>query len=359
MKTKSLLLSLLFSALAFSQVTPPNAFSISQVTPTTVPTAANPTATISGTVGTFVNGSASTFMRSDAAPTLPATITGFTSLSSALYLAGNGSNSAPSFAFTSTPGTGFYYLNSTNVTFSANGTASLTLGRNPGGNVNYVVGTTSAGSVQLYDSGQIAINAAGGSQSIMLNPTSGGKTIMNTGNVQMSNYGAGAATFDASGNITSASDLRLKHYEGRFTRGLAEIRGVNPITFRWRAETGFDTGQTYSGFSAQNVAAQIPEAAGMNMDGTLTIQDRALLAAVVNAIKELDAKVQELSGIREPRRSHLAELEAKTSALSTSVASRLAEIEARRARDREIATANERAENQRTIARLYELFASK
>lgn len=45
---------------------------------------ANPSGTISSTVGSFVNGSATTFLRSDGAPTLPATITGFTNLSSGL-----------------------------------------------------------------------------------------------------------------------------------------------------------------------------------------------------------------------------------------------------------------------------------
>ncbi len=43
---------------------------------------ANPTATISSTVGTFVNGVATTGMRSDGAPTLPTTISGLNSITS-------------------------------------------------------------------------------------------------------------------------------------------------------------------------------------------------------------------------------------------------------------------------------------
>lgn len=48
-----------------------------------VPSAANPTATISSAAGTVTNGSASTFMRSDGAPALPATMTGVNSVTSA------------------------------------------------------------------------------------------------------------------------------------------------------------------------------------------------------------------------------------------------------------------------------------
>ena len=47
----------------------------------------------------------------------------------------------------------------------------------------------------------------------------------------------------------------------------------------------------YAGFSAQNVQAAIPEAVGSSTNGYLTLQDRPLIAAVVNAIKELSQRV--------------------------------------------------------------------
>lgn len=100
-------------------------------------------------------------------------------------------------------------------------------------------------------------------------------------------YGAGTLTTDGSGNITATSDERLKDISGPFTRGLAALRGIKPIIYQWKESTGLDRQDSYSGFSAQNVAANIPEAVGMNADGMLTLQDRAILAACVNAINEL------------------------------------------------------------------------
>jgi hypothetical protein len=48
-----------------------------------------------------------------------------------------------------------------------------------------------------------------------------------------------------------------------------------------------DTENIYTGFSAQNVQKVIPEAVGKDRNGNLTLSDRPILAAIVNAIKEL------------------------------------------------------------------------
>lgn len=111
-----------------------------------------------------------------------------------------------------------------------------------------------------------------------------------SGTLKLNAYGAGTLTTDASGNVTATSDERLKDITGSFTRGLAELRGIQPIQYKWRASTGRDTVETYSGFSAQNVLTHLPEAVDMNLDGSYALQDRALLAAAVNAIKELHAQ---------------------------------------------------------------------
>ena len=50
----------------------------------------------------------------------------------------------------------------------------------------------------------------------------------------------------------------------------------------------------YSGFSAQNVQSAIPEALGSDKKGFLTLSDHPILAASVNAIKELNAKNEAL-----------------------------------------------------------------
>ena len=113
-------------------------------------------------------------------------------------------------------------------------------------------------------------------------------------NVRMSGYGAGAATFDANGLITSVSDERKKDIQAVFKAGLAELMGINPILYKYKKETGFDTENTYAGFSAQNVRKYIPEAIGVDADGYYSFNDRPLVAALVNAVKELQKEIDEL-----------------------------------------------------------------
>lgn len=108
-----------------------------------------------------------------------------------------------------------------------------------------------------------------------------------TGTVRFSNFGAGTLTTDASGNVSVSSDERLKNIDAPFTRGLADIVKLSPIQYHWNATSGLDTGTQYAGFSAQNVQQAIPEAVGSSTSGYLTLQDRPLIAALVNAIKEI------------------------------------------------------------------------
>lgn len=122
--------------------------------------------------------------------------------------------------------------------------------------------------------------------------------LLNTaGALKLGAYGAGALTTDASGNVTATSDERLKNIQGRFGRGLGALANIHPILYRWNEKSRNETQTTYAGFSAQNVQASIPEAVGKMADGYLTLQDRALLAAVVNADHELYFLVKALFGL--------------------------------------------------------------
>jgi trimeric autotransporter adhesin len=111
--------------------------------------------------------------------------------------------------------------------------------------------------------------------------------LSTTGTVRFSNFGAGTLQTDANGNLSVSSDERLKNIQSNFTRGLSDIVKLTPILYQWKPETGFDASSTYAGFSAQNVQAAIPEAVGQDSHGYLTLQDRPLIAALVNAEKEI------------------------------------------------------------------------
>jgi hypothetical protein len=140
--------------------------------------------------------------------------------------------------------------------------------------------------------------------------TSGGYadtlTLGPTGNVKLNNYGAGTLQTDSSGNVTASSDASLKTVTGSFTRGLADVLKLTPRTYHWNEKSGMTTEDENVGFIAQEVLEAIPEAVGQyrttetEVDGKktkkreksefLTLSDRPLIAALVNAVKELKAE---------------------------------------------------------------------
>jgi hypothetical protein len=134
-------------------------------------------------------------------------------------------------------------------------------------------------------------------------------TISNSGAIRFNTYGAGTLTTDASGNITAASDERIKSNIRPFPRGLAEILAINPILHGYTEESGLDQSRDdYAGFSAQQVQPLIPEAIGENANGMLSFSDRPVMAALVNAMKELNANlVAQVAALSQ----RLAALEAK------------------------------------------------
>lgn len=137
----------------------------------------------------------------------------------------------------------------------------------------------------------------------LINNTSGYGTVMlfsRLGALRLNNYGAGTLSTDASGNVTASSDARLKTNLRTFARGLADVIKLAPKTYNWNETSGMDTDNDYVGFVAQDVQSAIPEAVyeGKDANKTLTLNDRAILAALVNAVKELNAKVAALEAAR-------------------------------------------------------------
>ena len=135
--------------------------------------------------------------------------------------------------------------------------------------------------LKTYDGGSydaaLTVHGAGGTQTI-----------------QMNAYGAGALTTDASGNIVATSDERQKDIQGNFTRGLKDLKDISPIFYKWKPETGYDTEHVYAGLSAQNVQKNIPEAVMANEEGYLGLQDRPIIATLINAINEQQKEINSL-----------------------------------------------------------------
>lgn len=137
---------------------------------------------------------------------------------------------------------------------------------------------------------------------------------------------AGTLAVNGSGDIICSSDARLKNIRGHYTGGLEEIARINPVLFVYKP-TKQDPNETFvhAGFTAQNVKAAIPQASALQRDGYYSLDTTAILAASVNAIKELDKRLEakdvQINGLE-------AQLK-KQAAQNISISSRLEELERR------------------------------
>gem|GEM_PF-1141136 len=126
-----------------------------------------------------------------------------------------------------------------------------------------------------------------------------------TGNVRFAVFAAGTLQTDADGNVSVSSDERLKVIKGSFNSGLDAILQIKPINYRWNEISGMETNGVYTGFSAQNVQSVIPEAVGLDGRGYLTLSDRPIIAALVNAVKDLSSQVEVLESEKQMMQSQL------------------------------------------------------
>lgn len=92
----------------------------------------------------------------------------------------------------------------------------------------------------------------------------------------------------ATGDVTAFSDIRLKTDLNQIQDALSKVEQLTGYTF-----TRIDTHQRHAGLIAQDVKKVLPEAI-TNMDEYLTLSYGSLTGLLVEAIKELSARVKEL-----------------------------------------------------------------
>ena len=80
---------------------------------------------------------------------------------------------------------------------------------------------------------------------------------------------------------------------------LEKVKSLNGFTFNFNetgASLGFDTEVSHAGVSAQEVAEVLPQAVTKRADGEyLTVKYEKLVPLLLEAVKELSAKVDALS----------------------------------------------------------------
>ena len=112
-----------------------------------------------------------------------------------------------------------------------------------------------------------------------------------------------------------SSDRRLKYVGNEFTSGLDKIRALKVFNYTYKKD---ETKTPHVGVIAQDLQKIFPNAVKKGADGFLTIRMEDMFYAVINAIKELDAKVlaqekriNELESIVKQQDARLKTLEAK------------------------------------------------
>lgn len=157
---------------------------------------------------------------------------------------------------------------------------------------------TFAGAIEIPTASYFIGNAANGYRFNNAADSATRMTLSDAGALRLHTYGAGTLQSDASGNITSVSDERLKERIRSFDAGLEALQKIQPILYKFTKESGLDQSKTdYAGFSAQNVRRAIPEAVNENESGILSLDDRALIAALVNGVNELAMRLAKLEAI--------------------------------------------------------------
>jgi len=205
---------------------------------------------------------------------------------------------------TDSGGTSHSLSNAKDIT--ANGNITLTGASAAEGNIvsngNITLTGASAASGNINANGNITLT---GSSAATGNITASGNVSAN-GNV------TSGATVTATTSMMAPiyyhnSDRTLKKNITDIEAPLALVEQLRGHRFQWRRDDSWDVGLV-----AQEVQQVMPEAVGRNLDGKLTVKYDVMVAPLIEAVKALDGRVQQLEGdLAEARRIQTAGQEAK------------------------------------------------
>ena len=97
-----------------------------------------------------------------------------------------------------------------------------------------------------------------------------------------------AKNIQHSGSITQSSDKRLKNVGKEFTSGLDKIKQLKIFNYTFKKD---DKKTRHVGVIAQDLQKIFPDAVTKDKDGFLQVRMEDMFYALINAVKELDAKV--------------------------------------------------------------------
>jgi hypothetical protein len=174
-------------------------------------------------------------------------------------------------------------------------------------NANFALRQSPNGAVHVNAPAGQVIGFRQGGTAIRLGVSANGNVVVGS---EADLPGAGAAIFqvagsafknDGSGAWTFSSDARVKEDVQDLELGLAELRQVRPVRFRYNGRGGTPAGQAGVGVLGQEIETIVPEtvkrvsvADDPGLDDMRVFDPSALTYVLINAVKELDARVEQL-----------------------------------------------------------------
>jgi len=176
-------------------------------------------------------------------------------------------------------------------------------------NANFAVRQSPNGAVHVNaPTGQV-IGFRQGGTTIRLGVSANGNVVVGSeadlpgAGTAIFQVGGGAFKNDGSGAWAFTSDARVKEDVRDLELGLAELRQVRPVRFRYNGRAGTPAGQAGIGVLGQEIESIVPETIrrvtpGVQdepaLDDLRVFDPSALTYVLINAVKELAAKVEHL-----------------------------------------------------------------
>ena len=102
-------------------------------------------------------------------------------------------------------------------------------------------------------------------------------------------------------DFAATSDSKLKNVVGTVSDALAKVSSINGVNFYWNEtakQKGINDTSLQLGVLAQEIKSVAPEAVNEDSEGNLSVKYDKLIPILIEAIKELNKKVDDLSGAR-------------------------------------------------------------
>ena len=175
---------------------------------------------------------------------------------------------------------------------------------------------------EMYNYAPEIGNGVGGGLAFIRNNSSTTLYLGSSGNVGVGTASPdalltvnGAADKPGGGSWSTYSDARLKDVKNNFTPGLDALEKIQPVRYHYKADNSLKlpSQPEFIGVVAQQLQQAVPEAVQTNSSGYLTVNNDPVIWTTVNAVKELNRKLETENAELKARLTRLEKLLTQTS----------------------------------------------